>query len=201
MRRTTIKREVDLQIISDWIGRGCRILDLGCGRGVFLQYMIDTSDAYGIGVDADFYKIIACVKRGVCAYQGDALSIMQEYPDGYFDWVVCSRTLQELPQPQTVIDEALRVGKRLAIGFVNYGYWRNRWAVMQQGNHVINDVYPEPWFKSKPSNPVSIRDFEIFCQESDIIIHRSVYLRGDWQSLCRILPNLRAGYAVYDLSR
>ncbi len=125
MKRSAIKREVDLQILGDWVREGARVLDLGCGRGIFLEYLRQTKHTWGLGVDNQMDKVTGCIKRGVSVYQGDIEQAMRQFPDDFFDWVLCSRTLQELSRPQDIIRESLRVGKRFAVGFVNHGYWRN----------------------------------------------------------------------------
>ena len=200
MRRTDIKREVDFQIITGWVEDGSRVLDLGCGRGILLEHLKRSKGVYGVGVDTDPEKILGCVKRGVTAYQGEVQAILKEYPDGFFDWVVCSRTVQELSNPEAVIFEALRVGKRLAVSFANHGFWLNRWNMIISGSRTLNEVYPQPWHSSEPSLPISICDFENFCASQKIVINRHVYLAGDWSTPCRLWPNLRAGYVLYDLS-
>ncbi len=199
--RTQIKRETDLQIISGWIEPGSRVLDLGCGRGILLEHLARTKNIQGIGVDVDNRKILGCVKRGVPAYQGDAEKVLAEFPDRFFDWIVCSRTVQELARPRHVILEALRAGRRLAVGFVNFGYWLNRASLAWRGSRVRNDVYPDSWDQSPPVNPVAIRDFEKFCGRQNIRVERRIYLAGDWETPLRLLPNLRSGYALYSLSR
>lgn len=198
---TARRRSTDQLILTDWIGEGARVLDLGCGRGVLLEHLRQVKGVSGVGVDPDPAKVLGCVRRGVPAYQGDAEALMREMPDRSFDWVVCSRTVQELARPAAVLEEALRVGKRLAVGFVNFGYWRNRIALLRTGARVRNEVYPHPWEKSAPQNPVSLSGFEEFCTRRGITIHRRVCLRGDWNTPCARWPNLRAGYALYELSR
>ncbi len=71
MTKLVAKRTVDMEIIGDWVEPDTRVLDLGCGAGVLLDYLIQTKRVSGIGVDLDFAKITACVRRGVNAYQGD----------------------------------------------------------------------------------------------------------------------------------
>jgi SAM-dependent methyltransferase len=182
MSKLTDKRTVDMQVIGDWVQPRSKVLDLGCGRGVLLEYLVQHKNVFGTGVDLEFAKITACVRRGIVAYQGDMVEYMKAFPDGHFDRVICSRTLEELQNPSAVIMEALRVGKSLAVGFINHGYQTE-------------------WFESRPSNPLSIHDFEHFCATKNIRINRYVHLRGDWKRSCQKLPNFFAGYALYDLSR
>jgi methionine biosynthesis protein MetW len=201
MPKLVEKRTVDMQIIGDWVEPRTRVLDLGCGRGTLLGYLAQTKEVSGIGVDLDFHRITACVQRGVTAYQGDMLAFMREFPDRFFDRVICSRTVQELDDPTAVILEALRVGRTLTVGFVNHGFWKNRLATVVRGRKLRNAVYTTEWFESRPANPVTIADFEHFCAAKRIRIARRVHLAGNWRSRRNFFPNLLAGYALYDLTR
>lgn len=196
-----VKRTVDMEIIGDWVEPSTRVLDLGCGQGVLLDYLVQTKKVAAIGVDLDFGKITTCVRRGLSAYQGDMTGFMREFPEKHFDRVICSRTVQELADPTSVIMEALRVGRTLTVGFVNHGYWKNRISTLLEGRKIRNQVYTTEWFESRPANPLTIADFEHFCEVKGITIKRRAHLAGNWHDKCQFLPNLFAGFALYDLSR
>jgi methionine biosynthesis protein MetW len=201
MTKLVEKRTVDMQIIGDWVEPETRVLDLGCGRGTLLDYLTQTKQIKGIGVDLDFQRITACVQRGVTAYQGDMLAFMREFPDRFFDRVICSRTVQELDDPAAVIEAALRVGRTLTVGFVNHGFWKNRLATVVRGRKLRNEVYTTEWFESRPANPVTIADFEQFCRAKGINIARRAHLAGNWRTPRTVWPNLLAGYSLYDLTK
>ncbi len=201
MTKLVEKRTVDMQIIGEWVTPGSRVLDLGCGRGALLDYLVQTKEVAALGVDLDFGRITACVARGLSVYQGDMTGFMRQFPDRHFDRVICSRTVQELGDPTGVILEALRVGRSLTVGFVNHGYWKNRVDALLRGRKVRNEVYTTEWFESRPSNPVTIADFEHFCAAQGITVTRRAHLLGNWHTPCRTLPNLFAGYALYDLAK
>ena len=201
MTKLVEKRPVDMEIIGDWVEPNTRVLDLGCGPGVLLDYLVQTKKVSAVGVDLDLARITACVRRGLAAYQGDMTSFMRAFPDKHFDRVICSRTLHELGDPTAVIGEALRVGRALTVGFVNHGYWKNRVDMLIRGRKLRNPVYTTEWFDSRPANPVTIADFEHFCAAKGIRIARRAHLAGNWHAPCRALPNLFAGYALYDLAR
>lgn len=201
MTKLVEKRTVDMQIIGDWVEPETRVLDLGCGRGTLLGYLTQTKQIKGIGVDLDFQRITACVQRGVTAYQGDMLGFMREFPDRFFDRVICSRTVQELDDPAAVIEAALRVGRTLTVGFVNHGFWKNRVATVVRGRKLRNEVYTTEWFESRPANPVTIADFELFCRAKGINIARRAHLAGNWRTPRTVWPNLLAGYSLYDLTK
>ncbi|WP_197456725.1 methionine biosynthesis protein MetW, partial [Cephaloticoccus primus] len=194
-------RTIDMEIIGQWVSPGTHVLDLGCGRGELLTYLKQTKDIRGIGVDLDFGKITDCVRRGVTAYQGDIHSFTRAFKDRHFDHVICSRTVQELSDPSGVILEALRISRSVTVGFVNHGFWKNRLDVLLRGRKPRNTVYTTEWFESRPSNPLTIADFEHFCTVRRIHIQRRAHLRGDWKTPCRHLPNLLSGYALYALTR
>jgi methionine biosynthesis protein MetW len=200
-RASAEKRTIDMQIIGEWVEPKARVCDLGCGRGALLAYLSQEKDVSGIGVDRDPERIAASIQRGVSAFQGDMLAFLKAFPDGFFDRVICSRTVQELAQPATVILEALRAGKTVTVGFVNHGYWKNRLYALVRGRKLRNAVYTTPWHESPPANPLTIEDFEDFCRSQGIRIARRVHLHGDWKTPCRFRPNLFAGYALYDLAR
>ncbi len=201
MAKPALKRTVDMQIIADWIEPRSRVLDLGCGRGVLLESLVASKEVFGTGVDLDIEKISACIRRGITAYHGDMMTFMRSFPANHFHRVICSRTLEEVPHPAAVLAEALRVARCVTVGFVNHGYWKNRVFSAFQGRKPRNAVYTTAWHESKPANPVTIADFEAFCQDHGLRIVRRALLRGDWKTPCTFRPNLFAGYALYDLTR
>jgi methionine biosynthesis protein MetW len=201
MTQLVAKRTVDMEIIGDWVEPNTRVLDLGCGEGALLDFLVQQKKVSAVGVDLDFNKITACVRRGLAAYQGDLTQFLRAFPDQHFDRVICSRTVHELSNPTEVIVEALRVGRTLTVGFVNHGFWKNRVHALFQGRKIRNEVYTTEWFDSRPANPVSIADFESFCAAKNIRIARKAHLAGNWRTPCRTMPNLLAGFALYDLAR
>jgi methionine biosynthesis protein MetW len=201
MPQLVAKRTVDMEIIGDWVEPNTRVLDLGCGEGALLDYLVQSKKVSAVGVDLDFNKITACVRRGLAAYQGDLTSFLRAFPNQHFDRVICSRTVHELSNPTEVILEALRVGRSLTVGFVNHGFWKNRLNALFQGRKIRNEVYTTEWFDSRPANPVSIADFESFCAAKSIRVARRAHLAGNWRTPCHTLPNLLAGFALYDLAR
>jgi methionine biosynthesis protein MetW len=197
----SIKRETDLQIISEWIEPKSRVLDLGCGRGILLEQLRQKLDVKALGVDIDAEKIGACVKRGVPVYQGDALKLLALFDDGSFDWVILSRTVQELENAGSVLKEALRVGRKLAVGFGNHGYWKNRLNSVRTGRASLGDADGAIWPENHPRNPVSIAEFEDYCRREKLeILHRRC-LAGDWKTPAGTFASWRAAYALYAIAK
>lgn len=195
------KRHVDFQVIAQWVKPGDRVLDLGCGRGVLLEYLQQTNSVYAVGVDVEFEKVLSCIKRGVTAYHGDVKTILSRFDADSFDRVIFSRSVDLLDEPDHILNEGLRVGKRVTVGFVNHGFWKNRVNYLLRGRHSLNEVYPKKWYETHPTNPFSIHEFDSFCEARAITVKDRAYLQGDWRQTCKSWPNLRAGYAIYDLAK
>ena len=202
--RYDVKKEVDFRAIDEWVQTQDKVLDLGCGRGFLLEHLRETKDVQGLGVDWKLRNAISCVSRKVPVYQEEILTALSKFNDNSYDWVIFSRMVETLPEPGCILKEALRVGRKVAISFVNYGYWRNRLNFVLKGCRIHNEVYPHEWESNHLSNHFSIREFEDFCkrlQSSGIKLKlgRKLFYRGDWVRKCSVLPNLRAGLAIYEL--
>jgi methionine biosynthesis protein MetW len=201
MNSKSKRRQVDFQIIAQWVREGDRVLDLGCGRGVLLEYLKQKKSVYGVGVDLSAEHILNCVKRGVPAYHGDAGELLATFADDAFDRVIFSRSVELLDDPDAILAEGLRVGKRVTVGFVNHGYWLNRLNYLFKGQRTVNEVYPRQWYEALRANPFSVAEFDRFCATRQIKVEKRVCLSGNWRSRSKCWPNLFAGYAIYDLSR
>ena len=201
IQKNLLKKKIELKAVCEWVGEGDRVLDLGCGRGILLHELVRRRKIYAVGVDSDFEKISLCIKKGVSAYHGDIMDMLSTFPDNSFDWIICSRTLPELENASEVIFKSLDVAKSVAVGFVNYAYWRNRLSVFFTGDRVVNEVYPDRWEAARPMNPISVNSFRNFCKRNNITIKREHFLRGDWETLCRFIPNVFSGYALFEISK
>src|SRR5665647_2919377 len=86
----------DQRFIADLVPVGARVLDLGCGDGTLLARLRDERGAIVRGVEIDLDNIAQCVERDVPVFQGDLDDGLTDIPDGRFDVVILSQTLQVL---------------------------------------------------------------------------------------------------------
>ena len=200
MHTSNKKRQIDLQVIARWVTEGERVLDLGCGRGILLEYLKQKKSVYGVGVDINFDYVLSCVKRGVTAYHGDIGKLLASFEKNSFDRVIFSHSIEFIDNPDMVLAEGLRVGKRLTVGFVNQGFWQNRLNFLLKGQASINNTYIKPWYESQRANLFSVREFDRFCKLRKMKVENCVYLSGDLSTQQMFLPNFFASYAIYDLS-
>lgn len=189
----------DYRIISEMIPDGASVLDLGCGRGTLIGWLEKKKNAQCRGVELSPKKVRTAVAAGLSVYQGDIDSGLADYPDGAFDYVILSQTLQETRQPRNVLHEMMRVGRRAIVAFPNFGHWSSRLALFYTGRAPKTKHLPNDWYDTPNIHFVTIPDFEELIKLEELRVERSYFLRGDRR--IRIRPSLCADTAVYLLSK
>src|SRR5260370_40353539 len=105
---------------------GGRALDVGCGDGALLAYLVNFKRVDARGMELSQAGVNACVAGGLSVIQGDADTDLGDYPDDAFDYVILSQTLQATRDPREVLRQMLRVGKRAIVSFPNFAHWQVR---------------------------------------------------------------------------
>lgn len=77
------------------------VLDLGCGRGVFLQLLAER-DIPARGIDLDEDSLNAARALGLDVTHGEALSYLESLPDDSLGGVFCAHLIEHLPKPRLV---------------------------------------------------------------------------------------------------
>jgi len=193
-----IARE-DYQIIGDTVEDGSRVLDLGCGEGELMAWLEQSKGCEARGVEISPQKVRKALARGLSIYQGDIDRGLADYPDGAFDYVILSQTLQETHHPREVLLEMLRVGRRAIVAFPNFGHWSARLSLLFTGRAPKTGHLPFEWFDTPNIHFVTIPDFEELLRREKILIERSHFLRGDKRVKFR--PSLFADSAIYLLRK
>ena len=185
----------DFSVIGEIIEPGSRVLDLGCGDGELLAWLMEHKNVQARGVEISAANVRRAIARGVSVYQGDINEGLEDYPDKAFDYAILSQTLQETRAPLQVLRELLRVARRVIVSFPNFGHWSVRFAMMRTGTAPKTDLFPHNWYDSPNIHFLSINDFEDFCRELQFPIERRYFLSGARR--VTILPNLLAQTAVF----
>ena len=185
----------DYAIIGEIVDPGSKVLDLGCGDAELLQWLAENKGVDARGVEISSAKVQRAIARGVSVYQGDIDEGLADYPDGAFDYVILSQTLQETHQPRIVLREMLRVGRRAIVAFPNFGHWRMRLSLLFGGRAPITELFPHTWYDSPNIHILTIQDFEELVALEGIRVERRFFLAGGRKTNVR--PNLLAETAVY----
>ena len=189
----------DLQAVAGLIRPGEKVLDLGCGDGTLLRYLMDTRGVIGRGVELMEAGVLACLRKGISVRQGDLHEGLGDYPDQTFDTVILSYTISYLNEPAAIIQEMLRVGRRAIVSFPNWGFWRCRLSLLFTGRMPVTADLPQPWDAAPRARPLTVNDFEVFCSGNGIRITNQIYLHGTHRISSRYAKNLRATTAIFEL--
>jgi methionine biosynthesis protein MetW len=124
---------------------------------------------------------------------------LSDFPDGTFDYVILSQTLQETLRPRDVLREMLRVGRRAIVAFPNFGHWRVRASMLRRGRAPRTKLFPYEWYESPNIHFLTVDDFEDLAAKDGLKIERRYFLSGERK--VTVLPNLFAEVAVYLVTR
>ena len=163
---TSAEPRGDHLVISRMVETGGKVLDVGCGDGALMQLLARECGAKVRGLEMDPNKAHRCVVRGMSVVQGDAERDLGEFPSASFDYVVFSRTLQDLRRPQAALKQAARIGERVIVSITNAGRWDKRAQLLLQGRLGPNERL----------HRFSVRDFADIAREMRLGIERAVPL-------------------------
>jgi homoserine O-acetyltransferase len=197
--KTAISERQDYAMMAELVAPGSRVLDLGCGEGELLAWLKEKKGVNAQGVEIDPNKVRRAIARGVWAYQSDIEHGLADYPDGTFDFVILSQTLQEMRYPLKVLREMLRVGRHVIVAFPNFGHWTTRLSHLFSGRSPRTELFPFDWYESPNLHFLTIKDFVLLCRTENWIIEREIFLRRDRQ-ITR-MPNLLAEVGVFSIRR
>jgi methionine biosynthesis protein MetW len=178
------------------------VLDLGCGSGGLLARLGQDRHQRLVGVELDERKIIACIRRGLDVVHADLNKGLRSFPDGGFDCVVLSQTLQAVFDVKGVITDMLRVGRACIVSFPNLAYHKVRHILSAEGRAPrAYGWLRQEWFDTPDIRFLSIRDFEAFCAAEKIRIQRRIAL--DTESNVEVFnePNRNADLAIFVIGR
>ncbi len=193
----------ELEIISDWIRPGARVLDLGCGDGALLAYLCAHRQVKGYGLEIDAANLVQCIQSGVNVIHADLDAGLADFGDSSFDYVIMTQTLQAVRRTEALLDEMLRVGRQGIVTFPNFGFWRCRMQIALQGLMPVVKTLPYQWYDTPNIHLFTLRDFEQLCQRKRIDILQRTFLD---HAHCprlgpRLWPNLLGEIALYRLGR
>jgi len=196
-----MKMRYDLQIIASWIEPGSQVLDLGCGEGDLLKFLINHKQVSGSGIEHNENKVAECIEKGLSVLQGDINDEVLDYPDNTFDYVILSQTLQQVYEPDTLIRSMMRIGKKGIVSFPNFSHWGIRLQLLLSGYAPISRQLPYEWYDTPNIRVITIKDFRKFTQEVGFKIVKeaaiNTHSEDRFGKVIKVFPNLRATYGIF----
>lgn len=185
----------DHQMILDMVARNSKVLDLGCAQGDLLSLLITNKAVKGTGIEIDEQAIYKCIEKGLTVSHGDIDSGLMDYSSRRFDYVILNESLQEVLNPQKVILEALRVGRKVIVGIPNFCHINARFQIFFLGQVPVTHELPYQWYNTPNLRFLSLKDFKNFCRLKDITIEKTKAISG--QKEVKFLPNLFAHIGLF----
>ena len=168
----------EFKIIADLIEKNTRVLDVGCGDGTLIEFLKDDKKIDIRGIEISKNNVQKCIGKGLTVIEGDAEKDLTQFPDGSFDFVILSQTLQAFLNPEKVISELLRVGKKAIVTIPNFGYWKVRLHLLVRGTMPITRTLPDEWYNTPNLHMCTIKDFFVFCEDRNINLYKSIALKN-----------------------
>lgn len=187
----------DLQLIADLIPEGSRVLDLGCGDGELLRCLTETKGCTGTGVEIEGEEFVAALRSGVNVIDLDLDSELDEFTAGSYDFVVLSRTLQNVAKPREVLEHMSRIALHSVVSMPNFALWRNRLRLLR-GRMPMSADLPFEWYDSPNLHYTTLPELEELFAGLGLQVDRRIPLnvRGRPVRL-EALAGITAGSAIY----
>ena len=166
----------EFKIIADLIEKNTRVLDVGCADGTLMEFLRDNKSIDIRGLEISKEKVQKCIEKGLTVIEGNAEKDLKQFPDKSFDYVILSQTLQAFLNPELVISELLRVGKKAIVTIPNFGYWKIRLHLLTKGTMPITKTLPDEWYNTPNLHMCTIKDFVFFIKSKNFKIFKSLAL-------------------------
>ncbi len=128
----SVERLTTLRVLNETLGPGSRVLDLGCGAGAYALPLAEAGHEV-VAVDPvplHVTQLRAALRTGMALHilQGEAPGVLEAFPDGSFDAVLCLGPMYHLHGREDRLlclmecARVLRPGGRVFLAFIN-GDW------------------------------------------------------------------------------
>ena len=166
----------EYKIIADIIEENTRVLDVGCDDGILMEFLKKNKNVDIRGIEISKKKVQTCIAKGLTVIEGNAEYDLKQFPNHSFDYVVLGQTLQAFINPEIVINELLRVGKKAIVTIPNFGHWKVRLNLLTQGTMPVTKTLPNNWYNTPNIHMCTIKDFVKFSKVMNFKIYKSLAL-------------------------
>ena len=168
--------KLEFKIIADLLEENTRVLDVGCDDGTLMEFLKKNKNVDIRGIEISKKKVQVCISKGLTVLEGNAEFDLKQFPENSFDYVILGQTLQAFVNPEIVIKELLRVGKKAIVTIPNFGHWRVRLNLLTKGTMPVTKTLPNDWYNTPNIHMCTIKDFVKFSKTINFKIYKSLAL-------------------------
>ena len=195
----------EFKIISSLIVKDSNILDVGCGNGELMKYILENISNNIRGLEISKENVQTCIKKGLTVIEGNAELDLSQFPNKSFDYVILSQTLQAFLKPEKVLYELLRVGKKAIVTIPNFGHWKVRIDLLFKGTMPVTENLPNEWYYTPNLHMCTIKDFVFFCNKRELKLTKSISLSGKKVSFINKInlnyKNLSSELGIFEIEK
>ena len=171
----------DLDLIANLVEDNSKVIDIGCGNGELLNFLSKNKNSKIQGLEINQKKVNKCVSKGLSVIQGDADKDLGLYPEKYFDYVILSQTIQATLEPEKILTELTRIGKRVIVSIPYFGFWKVRLDLLLKGKMPITSKLNSTWFETENIHLCTVSDFTDLCDQLNLKIKQTVTITSNKQ--------------------
>ena len=175
----------EFKVIANLLPNNSRVLDVGCGDGSLMNYLVKEKNIETRGLELDQNNVQECLNKGLTVIQGNAETELYQFPKQSFDYVVLSQTLQAFYKPDKVLNELLRIGKSVIVSIPNFGYWKVRTSLLFFGKMPVTKTLPNSWYNTPNLHMCTIKDLFSYCTNNNINIKEVIGINENNISLIK----------------
>jgi methionine biosynthesis protein MetW len=191
-------KRLDFIKISEWVDSETKVLDLGCADGTLLKFLKQQKNINGYGIEIDPSNIEKGIKNKINIIQMNLEDGLSVFNDQFFDTVILSQTLQAMVNIDKIMDEMKRVGKNIIVSFPNFGFWKNRFQILN-GKMPKSADLPHEWYNTPNIHLCTIKDFEDLCAKKGLTIINELFLTDNHP--IKYFSNLRGSLGIFQLTQ
>ena len=184
------------RIFVDLIEDGTSVLDIGCGSGVFLQFLAQNKEnVKGFGIDVSVEAVRRAREKGVNSKVVDVTEPEFQL-DGVYDYIILSEVLEHIPNPERLMLKLKGKFRRaMLISIPNIGYYPYRLRLLRGSFPLQWGLHPGEHLRYW-----TVSDFLFWADQMGFRVE-TVIVSSGFPYLARWWPNLLGNQVVFVIER
>ncbi|MBN1965882.1 MAG: methyltransferase domain-containing protein [Anaerolineae bacterium] len=164
--------------------QGAKVLDLGCGDGAVLGYLVEKRGIDAYGLDISQQAVDFCRAQGLHVDLADINQPIGRDVADHYDAIIMSEIIEHIPDPERLLDSLRDRADLLIVSIPNTGFYQHRLR-------LLLGRFPLQWVVT-PGEHLrfwTLTDFRWWAQQMGFrIVHQEAYmgtpgLRRWWPTL------------------